>query len=394
MRIPQWFVMVWVIGIALVSVAGSALAYTFVRDRAGELDSVLELPDLPQLDGLVVLRDNTATPAPTATTTPLDQATPSGEGDQPGNDTQPAETPDPAASEAGTSTEAQDDIPAWNDPRRVSILLLGIDQREGEQGTFPTDTVMLLSLDPVGKTAAMLTIPRDLWVEYPGLNISARVNGANIVGDDISYPGGGGPAYAVQTVENVLGINIQYYVLINFEVFYNVIDAVGPIEVCPESVIHDDEYPDGSYGYMTVHFEPGCQELDSEHLLQYARTRHGDAESDIGRSKRQQEVILKVREKILSTGGVTALLPEAPGLWESMQANIKTNLSFEEIISLARSAEKVGEENIRQSQISFDEVYMSTSDDGDQILVPIGTDIRMLIEDLFRPAGTPSTRGS
>ncbi len=103
---------------------------------------------------------------------------------------------------------------------------------------------------------------------------------------------------------------------------------------------------------------------------------------------------MKVRQKILSTGGVTALLPEAPGLWESMQANIKTNLSFEEIISLARSAEKVSEENIRQSQISFDEVYMSTSADGDQILVPIGTDIRLLIEDLFRPAGTPSTRGS
>jgi LCP family protein required for cell wall assembly len=284
--------------------------------------------------------------------------------------------------------------PLWNDPRRVSILLMGIDQRRGEEGTFPTDTLIVLSLDPAGKTAAILSIPRDLWVEYPGLQRTGRINGANIVGDDINYPGGGGPAYTVRATENVLGVNIQYYVLINFEVFYTVIDAIGPIEVCPESVIHDDQYPDGSYGYMTIHFDPGCQELDSERLLQYARTRHGDSDGDIGRSRRQQEVILKVREKILSVGGVTALLPEAPGLWSSMQDNVKTNLSFDEIISLARSAEQVSAENIRQSQISFEEVYMSTSPDGDQILIPIGTDIRLLIEDIFRPAGTPSTRGS
>lgn len=400
MRIPQWFVMVWVVGIVLIALAGSALAYTFVRDRAKEFDRVLELPDPPQFGG----QSADARPSPTAE--PTAEPVPTGEVSPP--DVSPAAsdasaavsaadgTPDsiPADTTATDAASAEDIPPLWNDPRRVSVLLMGIDQREGETGTFPTDTLILFSLDPVGKTAAILSIPRDLWVEYPGLNRSGRINGANIVGDDINYPGGGGPAYAVKTVERVLGINIPYYVLINFEVFHTFVDAIGPVEVCPQNVIHDEKYPDGSYGYMIVHFDPGCQELDSERLLQYARTRHGDTESDIGRSKRQQEVILKVREKVLSVGGVTALLPQAPGLWESVQDNIKTNLTFEKMVSLARSAEQVADEDIRQSQISFEEVYMSTSPEGDQILVPIGTDIRLLIEDLFRPAGTASARGT
>lgn len=394
MRIPQWFVMVWVFGIALIAVAGSALAYTFVRDRAGELDSVLELPDPPQFDRPNADTRPTVTTAPPVTPTESSAApadsTPAPADSTTTSDATPA--PDVAPGDTVQPVGADDVPPLWNDPRRVSVLLMGIDQREGEEGTFPTDTMILFSLDPVGKTAAILSIPRDLWVEYPGLGQSGRINGANIVGDDISYPGGGGPAYAVETVERVLGINIQYYMLINFEVFYTFVDAVGPVEVCPENEIHDEEYPDGSYGYMTVHFDPGCQDLDSERLLQYARTRHGD--SDIGRSTRQQEVILKVREKVLSVGGVTALLPQAPALWGSVQDNIKTNLNFDNMVSLARTAEQVADENIRQAQISFEEVYTGTSPQGDEILIPIGTDIRLLIEDLFRPPGTPSTRNT
>lgn len=381
MRVSQRFVLGWVLVVSLLGIAGAVVAYGFVRDRAAELDSVLELPDPPQL-GRPSSGEPTPTPQP-PTPTP-DQG---GEMTPAPGDTGPEETP--ASPEAGSEAQAVAYAP-WDDPRRVSVLLLGIDQRAGEQGTFPTDTIILLSLDPVGHTAAILSIPRDLWVEYPGLGQSGRINGANIAGDNISYPGGGGPAFAVRTVEKELGIKIQYYLLINFEVFTTLIDALGPIEVCPPEPIDDDRYPDGSYGYISIHFDAGCQELDAERLLQYARTRHAD--SDIGRSTRQQEVILSVRNKVLSAGGVAALLPEAPALWESMQDNIRTNLSFEEMVRLGLRAEKIPSEEIRPAQISFDEVYLSTSDDGEAILVPIASDIRLLIEDLFRPPGTPSSR--
>ena len=375
MRVPQWFLTVWVIGITVVAVGASALAYTFVRDRAGELDRVLELPDPPQLGRPAPQQAPTVTPSPVADATAA-----------------PVTAPEDGEPVAATPSEDAL-LGTWQDPRRVSVLLLGIDQRKGEQGTFPTDTIILFSLDPVGKTAAILSIPRDLWVEYPGLGRSGRINGANIIGDEISYPGGGGPAYAVKTVENLLGVRIQYYVLINFEVFYALVDAIGPIEVCPTQTIHDEQYPDGSYGFMTVHFDPGCQELDAERLLQYARVRHGDDQGDIGRAARQQEVILKIREKVLSVGGVSALLPQITTLWESLQDNIRTNLSFEDMVRLARTAEDVPDTEIRRAQISFDEVFISTSPEGDEVLIPIASDIRLLIEDLFRPPGTPSTRG-
>jgi LCP family protein required for cell wall assembly len=379
MRIPTWFVLTWVVIFGILAVGTSVLAYGFVRDRAAELDTVLELPDPPQLGRPDENTGPTSTAIPKPTSSPSDVGEPA--------DGTPAvvagDTPTPAAGEPASS----DPYGTWQDPRRVSVLLLGIDQRAGEEGTFPTDTIMVLSIDPVGKTAAILSIPRDLWVEYPGLQRQGRINAANIIGDEINYPGGGGPAFAVKVVEKVLGIRIQYYVLINFEVFHKFVDAIGPVEVCPENTIHDTEYPDGSYGYITVHFDPGCQLLDSEHLLQYARVRHSD--SDIGRSQRQQEVIMSIRSKVLTTGGVAALLPEIPSLWESVQDNIRTNLALEKMVQLARTAEGIPSENIRQDQIAFGEVEISTSADGDQILVPIDSDIRLKILDLFRPAGTP-----
>lgn len=386
--IPQWFVMAWVVVFVAIAVGGALLAYTFIRDRAAELDSVLELPELPQVgggpDGQPIL-----TPTPDAGAAPTGDLTPTPGAALEGEPT--AEAAESTAEESETlSEEALAAVAPWQDPRRVSILLLGIDQRAGETGTFATDTIMLLSLDPVGKTGALLSIPRDLWVQMPGLNRPGRINTANIIGDDINYPGGGGPAYAVKVVEKELGIPIQHYVLINFEVFTTLIDAIGPVEVCPPEPIDDDQYPDGSYGTITIHFDAGCQELDAERLLQYARTRHGD--SDIGRASRQQEVILAVRDKVLSAGGVLALLPQVPALWRSVQDNIRTDLALDEIISLARTAESIPEGEIRQGQISFGEVELGTTADGEQILIPITSDIQALVQDLFRPAGAPSAR--
>jgi LCP family protein required for cell wall assembly len=278
---------------------------------------------------------------------------------------------------------ASAEIPYWQDPRRVTVLLMGIDQRQGEEGTFPTDTMILFSVDPVGHTAAILSIPRDLWVDYPGMNQSGRINGANILGDQVAFPGGGGPALAMRTVESMLGVPVNYYVLINFEVFTTLIDVIGPVEVCPSEPIDDDKYPDGSYGFITIHFDAGCQELNSERLLQYARTRHGD--SDISRGTRQQEVIMAVRQKVLTTGGIMALVPEAQSLWDSLQNNFRTNMSFNDMLSLARTAESVPDGNIRQDQISFEDVSMSTTPEGDSILVPYSSDILSIVQDLFRP---------
>jgi len=413
MRIPQWFVMVWVVVFGVTAVLASILTHHFVRDRAIELDNVLSLPrparpldladyfvDLlnppdaaPKTNELIMptLTPEPAAPTPEPTQPPLATEAMSTAEALPAATVEvlPAVTAEVASVATPDPAVVQAAPPVWNDPRRVNILLLGIDQRAGEQGPFPTDTIILLSIDPAGQTAAMLTIPRDLWVDYP-TGQTGRINAANIIGDQVQYPGGGGPAMAVKTVEQTIGVKIQFYVLINFEVFTALIDVIGPVEVCPNEPIDDDKYPDGSYGYITIHFDAGCQDLEAERLLQYARTRHGD--SDISRSSRQQEVILAVREKVLTTGGIIKLLPQALNLWESLQANFATNMTFDDMMSLAQKAESIPEENIRQSQISIGEGRTGVTPEGDQILVPIPSDIALLLSDLFRPAGTPSSR--
>ncbi|WP_119065198.1 LCP family protein [Aggregatilinea lenta] len=392
MRVPRWL-LVWVIAFGVIAVAGAFFSYTFVRARATELDDVLDLPDPPQLGshsssvptativpaamGAVVITEE---PAQTDAMLPL--ATEAAEADV---------TPEAVVASAEGATVDGVAISPWNDPRRVTVLLLGIDQREGEEGTFPTDTIILFSVDPAGKTAAILSIPRDLWVTYPGLSQKGKINAANIVGDSVNYPGGGGPALAMKTVTAETGVTIDYYVLINFDVFTTLIDAIGPVEVCPEAPIDDDQYPDGSYGVISIHFDAGCQELESERLLQYARTRHGD--SDINRASRQQEVIMAVRDKVLTLGGILDLLPVATDLWDAMQKNVRTNMSFADMLSLGLTAESIPPENIRQGQISFDDVQTGVSPEGEDILLPIATDIGILIQDLFRPAGAPSIRG-
>ncbi len=100
-----------------------------------------------------------------------------------------------------------------------------------------------------------------------------------------------------------LGIPIDKYVLINFDVFTTVVNLIAPngVEVCPTQEIDDPNYPDAGYGFIHVHFNAGCQRLDAEHLLQYARTRHTQ-NSDFDRAMRQQEVIKAVRDEVAQRG--------------------------------------------------------------------------------------------
>lgn len=331
MRIPGWLFIVGVLAL----VAGTAIcavgSFAFARQTA------IQLGD----QGVAVSSFSDFLRAqPTATPTPT-QAPPT-ETPRPG-DTPVPTVPGPTATLDPLAQYTYDD------PRRINILLMGIDQRAGETGTFNTDTLIVFSVDPVRKTVGMLSIPRDLWVDIPG-SVPSRINTANAVGEINVYPGGG-PALAAATVSQTLGIRVDKYVLINFDVFTSVINLIAPngVEVCPPETIDDQYYPDGSYGFMTVHFEAGCQSLQATQLLQYARTRHGN--SDFDRSVRQQEVIKAVRDEVLSAGGIINFLGQIPALWDELSESYKTNLTLDEIMRLATLAQEIPRENIFSGQI-------------------------------------------
>jgi LCP family protein required for cell wall assembly len=273
---------------------------------------------------------------------------------------------------------------AWQDPRRFNVLLLGIDQRRGEQGPFRTDTIIVVSIDPLRGTAGMLSIPRDLFVPIPGFR-QDRINNANVLGEASAYPGGG-PALVARTLQENLGINISRYILINFDFFTTVVDLVAPngVEVCPAQEIHDEYYPDGSYGFMTVHFDPGCQRLNAERLLQYARTRHGN--SDFDRARRQQEVIRAVRDEVLSVGGIANFIGQAPRLYRELSDSYQTNMTLDELIRLGVLLQNIPRENIASGVIGTMETRFATTPSGDQVLIPNYSAISSLMQRVFNAA--------
>ena len=191
---------------------------------------------------------------------------------------------------------------------RVNILVLGIDQREGMADPARTDTMLLFTLDRQARTAGMLSINRDLWVKIPGGQREGKINTAHFLGE-VEHVPGGGPALAMQTVQAALDMPVPYYIRLNFSAFERLIDLIGGIDINVEETIDDPAYPDAGFGYDPFHIDAGWQHLDGRTALKYARTR-ATAGSDLDRVKRQQQVILAVRDKLLKEKQLPQLLTQ------------------------------------------------------------------------------------
>ena len=274
----------------------------------------------------------------------------------------------------------------WSGSGRVTILMMGIDRRCGEVGPVRTDSLMLLSVDPIGKTAAVLSLPRDLWVEIPGFGVE-RINQAHYVGEILELPGGG-PALAVDTVEALLGTDIHYYATVNFQAFIEVVDLIGGITLDVPETINDPHYPDECYGFDPFVIEAGTQTLDGATALKYARTR-ATQDGDIDRAGRQQAVILGVRDAAVSQVGELVL--KGPRFWDAINENVATTMQLEEALQLALLLPEIPRENIRQGVIGDDYVFSVQNADEQFVLVPRRQAIRDLRDELFALPGISQT---
>lgn len=184
---------------------------------------------------------------------------------------------------------------------RVNVLILGVGD-EGHDGATLSDTMIIGSLDTKDKNVAMFSIPRDLYVQIPKHGYS-KINAAHAYGEQEKYPGGG-MALARETVEKTFDITIHYTVRIDFSGLEKAVDALGGITVDVENAFCDYNYPTERRGdTATVCFEKGPQAMNGKKALQYSRSRHalGVEGSDFARSKRQQKVLIAIKEKALST---------------------------------------------------------------------------------------------
>jgi len=200
--------------------------------------------------------------------------------------------------------------------------------------------MILLTLDPITNTVGILSIPRDMWVKIPGFDY-AKINTAYFLGE-INHLPGGGPGLAVETVEQFLGVPINYYAQIDFNAFVRFIDEIGGIYLVVEEPITVSIIGSNK----KVHLEPGEVTLPGDIALAYARNRSTEG-GDFDRAARQQQVIRAIRKRIISFEMLPKLVTRAPALYRDLSSGISTNMTLEEVIKLAWLAIKVPEENIK-----------------------------------------------
>lgn len=293
-----------------------------------------------------------------------------------GNSDTPLVLPVVRGGETGQTSVTGAALPNYEQKERVNILLLGIDKRPDEQFSR-TDTMILVTVDPRSKTAGMLSVPRDLWVSIPGYS-EDRVNKAYYFGEKDSYPGGG-PALAMKTIQYNLGVPVHFYAQIDFEGFRNIIDILGGIDIYVPETIDDPTFPDNYYGYDPFYIEAGQHTLNGYDAMRYARTRATPG-SDFSRARRQQQVLLAIRDKALQLG----MLAKVPELWTTMSDTVETDLQLVDILELAQLADEIEPDKIQNAiidtQMTIDYIVPET---GAQVLLPLREKIRVQIEEMF-----------
>ncbi|MBE0670885.1 MAG: LCP family protein [Anaerolineales bacterium] len=278
--------------------------------------------------------------------------------------------------------------PSWDGASRINILFIGLDARDldAQSGPPRSDTMMLVTIDPLSKTAGMLSIPRDMWVNIPGFGYS-RINTAYSSGEGNNLPGGG-PGLAMKTVSQFLGVPVDYYLQVDFTVFIDAMDWIGCIYVNPtEKMILD---PIGGGTDKVVLTPGGTRELcQGWRVLAYARNRHTSG-GDFDRARRQQEVVLAIRDKVLDPEYFPTFIAQAPQMYQELSYGIQTNMSFEDALKLAVLAKDIDYESIKSgvidtTMVTFDSVILGG--EPASIMKPIADKIRVLRDDIFTASG-------
>lgn len=275
----------------------------------------------------------------------------------------------------------------WDGASRINILFIGVDYGDwsaDRQGASRSDTMILFTIDPLSKTAGMLSIPRDLWVNIPGHGYG-KINTAYYIGDAFKLPGGG-PALAMKTVEQVIGVPVHYYAQVDFQTFIDIIDEIGGIDIyVPEEKLILD--PIGPGQDKTKLVGPGMRHLNGWKTLAYARIRKQTEGGDIDRADRQQRVILAIRKKVTRPENFPMLMAKAPAIYARLSSGIHTNMSFDDAMRLAMLVKDIPPQNIKRGIINYDMITLTKSPDGLDIFKPISDKIRILRDEIFTSTG-------
>jgi LCP family protein required for cell wall assembly len=193
-----------------------------------------------------------------------------------------------------------------------SVLVLGVDEREGDKGR--SDTMIVMAVNPKLKTTKMISIPRDTYTEIVGHGTTDKLNHAYAFG---------GIQMSMDSVENLLDIPIDYVMEVNMEGFQTIIDTFGGVSVTNPFDFTQD----------SIHYAAGEITLDGKEALSYVRMRKGDPNGDFGRQDRQKQVI----EGVLHEGTSVKSLLKYRSVFNALGDNVKTNMSFDEMVDVQKN---------------------------------------------------------
>lgn len=204
---------------------------------------------------------------------------------------------------------------------RINVLLIAVGGA-GHKGEDLADTIMVASLDPKAMRAALLSIPRDLYVQVPDQEFYSKINAVHAFGESLSQ--GQGPRLLRQITEDITGLPMHYYIRIDFTAFKAIVDAVGGVSITNPNTFYDY--------WHKISFPAGTEKMNGERALAYVRARYieGAEGGDFKRAARQQQVLLALREKIFSVQ--TAIdFTRANAILNSLSDNIRTDMALWEM---------------------------------------------------------------
>ncbi len=270
--------------------------------------------------------------------------------------------------------------------QRLNVLLVGVDSLPNRSSTL-TDTMMVVSLDPVGKTVSMVSLPRDL-IGVPlgnGDTYGPKLNSLYAYAEAHAkdFPQGGMRALE-DAVGALLDIHIDYYARMEFDGLIKMVDAVDGVYVDVKDAFDDPTYDGYGRPYRGFKISTGLHHFNGPDALAYARSRKAVGETDFARAARQQEILLALRRRVMESG---TLLFHLPDLLTAVGDTVKTDLPQDRLPQLAAIADQIGKGGITRAVINHPLVRSKATIYGSSLIPDIPA-IQAVAAKLFPAPGT------
>jgi LCP family protein required for cell wall assembly len=255
-----------------------------------------------------------------------------------------------------------------SDNDRINILVLGYRGADDPSGGLLSDSIMLVSIKKSTGKVSLISVPRDLYVTIPGTGIKEKINFAHAYGEE-KKANGGGLAYSKAIVSEVTGQYIDYAISINHKAFKEIVEAVGGVDVYLDKPFVENEQFTNE---IILNLPAGKNHLDSTTALFYARSRY--TTSDFDRMRRQQQILLAVKDKILSLGFLANPV-KIFNLMDIAGRNVRTDMSTGDIQNLIGMLTKLDKDNVIKKVFDTTPeglLYSTTAQNGAYILLPDG----------------------